>query len=273
MSDQLPSAPAAGRSIVTAMAERYGMEAGAFKQTLLATVMPRGATMENVAAFLVVAKEHNLNPFTREIFAFPDAKSGGVRPIVSVDGWARILNDHPKFDGCELVECDNDRGEFVAVRCSIWRKDRSRPFTVTEYLAECSRNTEPWQRWPRRMLRHKALIQCARLAFSFSGIIDEDEYEREVEAQVVTTETAAGERRLVIATPSEPSKTIDLASAKAGDATDPPGGSQIAPAARKAPAKAKGAPTSRVEPDASQELTGDELFRAESAFGGMEDPG
>jgi phage recombination protein Bet len=272
MSEQLSTAPQGGRSIVTAMAERYGMEAGAFKQTLLATVMPRGSTMENVAAFLVVAKEHNLNPFTREIFAFPDAKSGGVRPIVSVDGWARILNDHPKFDGCELVECDNDKGDFVAVRCSIWRKDRSRPFTVTEYLNECSRNTEPWQRWPRRMLRHKALIQCARLAFSFSGIIDEDEYEREVEAQVVTTQTAQGERRLVIATPSEPSKTIDLASATSGEAIDPPGGSPVAQAARKAPAKAKGAASAKVEPDASQALTSDELYSA-SAFDGMEDPG
>jgi hypothetical protein len=28
---------------------------------------------------------------------------------------------------------------------------------------------------PKRMLRHKALIQCARVAFGFSGIFDEDE--------------------------------------------------------------------------------------------------
>jgi len=32
------------------------------------------------------------------------------------------------------------------------------------------------------MLRHKALIQCARLAFGFAGIYDQDEAERFVEA-------------------------------------------------------------------------------------------
>jgi hypothetical protein len=35
-----------------------------------------------------------------------------------------------------------------------------------------------------RMLRHKALIQAARLAFGFSGIYDQDEAERIVSARV-----------------------------------------------------------------------------------------
>jgi hypothetical protein len=42
-------------------------------------------------------------------------------------------------------------------------------------MAECLRNTEPWQSHPQRMLRHKAFIQGARMAFGFSGIYDEDE--------------------------------------------------------------------------------------------------
>jgi hypothetical protein len=33
------------------------------------------------------------------------------------------------------------------------------------------------------MLRHKAMIQCARLAFGFAGIYDEDEGRRIAEAQ------------------------------------------------------------------------------------------
>ena len=45
---------------------------------------------------------------------------------------------------------------------------------MTEYLKECIRDTEPW-RMKNRMLRHKALIQCARYAFGFSGIYDEEE--------------------------------------------------------------------------------------------------
>lgn len=49
---------------------------------------------------------------------------------------------------------------------------------VTEYMAECVRNTEPWAKWPARMLRHKTTIQAARYAFGFSGIVDPDEAER-----------------------------------------------------------------------------------------------
>ncbi|WP_414836262.1 recombinase RecT, partial [Escherichia coli] len=41
--------------------------------------------------------------------------------------------------------------------------------------------TGPWQSHPKRMLRHKAMIQCARLAFGFAGIYDKDEAERIVE--------------------------------------------------------------------------------------------
>ena len=39
-------------------------------------------------------------------------------------------------------------------------------------------NPTPWGRWPARMLRHKATIQCARYAFGLSGIVDPDEAER-----------------------------------------------------------------------------------------------
>ncbi len=38
----------------------------------------------------------------------------------------------------------------------------------------CKRNTEPWK-MEHRMLRHKAVMQCARIAFGFSGIHDEDD--------------------------------------------------------------------------------------------------
>jgi hypothetical protein len=52
---------------------------------------------------------------------------------------------------------------------------------VTEYLSECKRGTQPWQSHPKRMLRHKAMIQCARLAFGYVGIYDQDEAERIVD--------------------------------------------------------------------------------------------
>jgi hypothetical protein len=71
------------------------------------------------------------------------------------------------------------------IECHIFRKDRSHPIKVREFLTECTRDTGPWKSHPSRMLRHKAFIQCARVAFGFAGIFDEDEAERIVEAHAV----------------------------------------------------------------------------------------
>lgn len=166
----------APRSLLVDMAHRYGMEPAPFEATLRATVCKGNVSREEFAAFLLVAKEYRLNPLTKEIYAFP-AKGGGIQPIVSIDGWCRIINEHPVLDGIEFDDVLAD-GQLTAVTCRIYRKDRTRPTSVTEYMGECRRTTDVWKTWPARMLRHKALIQCARYAFGFSGIVDPDEYER-----------------------------------------------------------------------------------------------
>jgi phage recombination protein Bet len=177
-------------SVIATMANQYGMRADAFEATLRATVVPKACTREEFAAFCLVAKEYKLNPILREIYAIPK-KGGGIQPVVGVDGWYSIMNEHPQFDGIEFEDLLDDRGAFAAVTCRIWRKDRSRPIVVTEYLSECKQGTEPWQKWPRRMTRHKAGIQCARIAFGFSGIVDPDEADRFTQVQQAGQPVAA----------------------------------------------------------------------------------
>lgn len=159
--------------VLAAVAGRYQMDPDAFKATVKGTVFPSNGSPEELAAFLVVANEYQLNPLTREIYAFPK-RGGGIVPIVSIDGWISLVNSHPSFKGMELDAVTNDKGALVAYTCRIWRKDREMPTVITEYLDECIRSTDPWK-MKHRMLRHKALIQCARYAFGFSGIYDEDE--------------------------------------------------------------------------------------------------
>ena len=143
--------------------------------TLKATAFKGQVSDAQMTALLVVANQYGLNPWVKEIYAFPD-KQNGIVPVVGVDGWARIINTHPQFDGLDFEQ------DAESCTCVIYRKDRSRPVRVTEFMAECKRGTGPWQSHPRRMLRHKAMIQCARLAFGFGGIYDQDEAERIVEA-------------------------------------------------------------------------------------------
>lgn len=145
-------------------------------ETLKATAFKGQVSDAQMTALMVVANQYALNPWTKEIYAFPD-KNNGIVPVVGVDGWSRIINSHPQFDGIEFEQDDQ------SCTCVIFRKDRNRPIKVTEWMAECKRGTGPWQSHPKRMLRHKAMIQCARLAFGYGGIYDQDEAERIVEAQ------------------------------------------------------------------------------------------
>lgn len=165
---------------------------------LKATAFKGEVTDAQMAALLVVANQYNLNPWTKEIYAFPD-KSNGIVPVVGVDGWSRILNDNHDFDGMEFRQSENmvrmpgaksDAPEWM--ECIIYRKSRSKPTVVREYLDEVYREpfkgkygdvTGPWQTHPKRFLRHKTMIQSGRIAFGYGGIYDQDEAERIAEAQ------------------------------------------------------------------------------------------
>lgn len=162
------------KSVTLRMADRFKMNHQAFEATLRATVVPANTSREEFAAFLLVAEEHGLNPITKEIYAFPK-KGGGIQPIVGVDGWARLINEHPQSNGMEFEDIRNDKGELEAIKCKLYRKDRDHPVCAIEYMEECKRKTDPWAQWPRRMLRHKAMIQAARYAYGYAGIADPDE--------------------------------------------------------------------------------------------------
>jgi phage recombination protein Bet len=161
-------------SALKSIAQRLQISEKQLVATLKATVFSACRNDDEFAALIVVSNEYRLNPLLKEIYAFPQ-KGGGIVPMVSIDGWLKLMNGHPEFDGIEYDYIADAQGKLMAVEAIIWRKDRSRPIKVTEYLEECKRETDPWRKSPSRMLRHRATIQCARVAFGFSGIGDADE--------------------------------------------------------------------------------------------------
>lgn len=164
-------------TLTSNLAKQFNMGDGSeLASTLKATCFKSGTqvTDAQMTALLVVAQQYGLNPFTKEIYAFPD--KGGIVPVVGLDGWSRIINSRPEFDGMDFDQNPE------SCTCTIYRKDRSHPIKVTEWMAECKRNAGPWLSHPYRMLRHKAMIQCARIAFGFAGIYEPDEAERIVES-------------------------------------------------------------------------------------------
>ena len=64
----------------------------------------------------------------------------------------------------------------------MYRWDRRVPTSVREYLLEVRGLSAGWITHPRRMLRHKSMVQCARLSFGLVGIYDADEAESKAAA-------------------------------------------------------------------------------------------
>jgi phage recombination protein Bet len=178
-------------SLISKMASRFAVEPNKLLGTLKATAFKGEVSNEQMMALLIVADQYKLNPFTKELYAFPD-KNNGIVPVVGVDGWARIINENAAYDGIEFIEPEASSEVPAWIECVIHRKDRAHPTRVREYMSECKRDVGPWRSHPRRMLRHKSMIQCARLAFGFVGIYDEDEAQRIVERDITpVAETAS----------------------------------------------------------------------------------
>jgi phage recombination protein Bet len=172
-------------SAVAQVAKRLSISEPELTDVVKKTIFPSGkqVTNEQFVSFMAVANEYNLNPLTKQIYAFP-SRGGGIQPIVSVDGWLAIINSHPDFDGMTFDDI-RDGGNLVAITCSIHRKGIEKPIQVTEYMNECRQSTDVWKKYPSRMLRHKAAIQAGRYAFGLSGIIEPDEAERFADAGVI----------------------------------------------------------------------------------------
>lgn len=197
-------AEASKPSAIAVMAQRLSVEPAKLYDTLKSTVFQK-ATNEELLALVVVANEFGLNPFLKELYAFP-AKGGGIVPIVSVDGWNKMLIRQPDFDGIEFEFTDDNDGNVYSCTATIHVKGRSFPVKVTEYFAECKRNTEPWNNMPRRMLRNRTLCQASRIAFGFSGV----KHEEEVEA--INVESVIVEQKALPAGP--PPKVVPPAEGK-----------------------------------------------------------
>ncbi len=190
------------------MAGRLNIEPAKLTEALRKTVF-KDANDSEFLALVVISNEYGLNPFLKQIHAFKN-KHGVVCPVVGVDGWIKIVNDHPLFDGMKIVNNDDDDGKPVSKTCIIYKKGSSHPVEIEERFSECYRNTDPWNGMPHRMLRHKALMQCARVAFGLTGVTDEEEA-IDIQSSIVSAESASEPKPMkrIAATPEKsPRETL-----------------------------------------------------------------
>ncbi len=118
---------------------------------------------------LRLANKYQLDPLSDEI-ALLQGQDQIYQPFITIDGWSKLINNHPQYAGMSL----RDSTELIDgiptwMECTIYRNDRILPIVIKEYFQEVRTNHSSWEQMPRRMLRHRVIQQCARLALGISA--------------------------------------------------------------------------------------------------------
>jgi phage recombination protein Bet len=173
------------QSIVDRSVQRSGLSYDSFVRLIIQSALSRLSiwTQADLDRLLILADRLGLDPLNNEIYATEISPDSGKKPrivfVVGVDGWSKIINSHPQFDGMKFAESAPGDDELpLYFECTIFRKDRKVATSVREYMHEAHTGQGAWLTHPRRMLRHKAMVQCARICFGLSGIYEPDEASR-----------------------------------------------------------------------------------------------
>ncbi len=125
------------------------------------TVAP-GLTEPEFMLFAEMCRATGLNPATKEIWAI---KAGGrLQLMTGINGFLRIANSHPQFDGME-VSFEWDGKALVSCTVKVHRKDRKFPSVATAYWSEYAKQTPIWRTMPTVMLSKCAKSLAIREAF------------------------------------------------------------------------------------------------------------
>ena len=117
---------------------------------------------------LRLANKYRLDPLSDEI-SLLQKQDQTYQPFITIDGWSKLMNDHPQYAGMSLRDSSELKdGIPTWIECTIYRNDRILPIVIKEYYEEVKTDHPSWQQMPRRMLRHRVIQQCARLALSVS---------------------------------------------------------------------------------------------------------
>jgi hypothetical protein len=125
------------------------------------------ATPYTQIQLLRLASKYQLDPLSDEINLLETKE--GYLPFITIDGWAKLINQHPQYAGMSLRDSTElIDGIPIWMECTIYRNDRILPIVIKEYFEEVRTDHPSWLQMPRRMLRHRVIQQCARLAFGIS---------------------------------------------------------------------------------------------------------
>ena len=162
------------------------------KRDVIKRAVAKKATQDEFEMFMHLAKTYQLDPFQKEIFFWK--YKGDTTIMTSRDGYLKIANRHPEFDGLvsdvvhkndnfqktlEVVqhEYGTDRGGIVGAYALVYRKDRKYPIYIFAPYEEYSADKKAWKQYPSAMILKCAESMALKRAFSVSGLVSKEEME------------------------------------------------------------------------------------------------
>lgn len=162
---------------------------------LIKATYARGASDAEFELLLYQSRIYGLDILTRKIWCI---KYGTAPALIFAgrDGFLEIAHRNPAFDGMNTTVAEHPKAftvrgmrwennvkvpfektfnsQFVAT-CEVWRKDKTRPFTITVWEEEYSTGLDNWEKKRRTMISKVAESQCLRKGFSISGVYAPEE--------------------------------------------------------------------------------------------------
>lgn len=170
------------KSLLQLMSSAAGLEPEKYYAAIKRSCGCNGATDADFSVLMMTANVYGLNPMLRQLYLMQTKRA--IEVVIPIDGWVPLLVNHPGYLAHDVVlrwEKEPFVSKCVAATTRIWTKSRHDmglgPFEHTEMMAECRRDTGPWNSHQTRMLGHKSVIQAARRCFGIY-VMDSDEAER-----------------------------------------------------------------------------------------------
>lgn len=159
------------------------------KVELVKRMFAKGATDDEFAVFLELAKRYNLDPFKRQIFFLPDRRqnepgkimvshAGLIHIAHSSNQWAGMKTFIITKDGEEQLIVDNP-DDIAGAVCYVYRKDWKEPLihavAFREYFKQNNSRMGPWYTMPQTMIKKVAEAGALRRAFDLGGLYIQEE--------------------------------------------------------------------------------------------------
>jgi phage recombination protein Bet len=192
---------------------------------LIKNTVAKGATNDELQLFLHLSQSYGLDPFAKEIWCIKYGNSAATI-FTSRDGYLKIANGHPAFDGIvsDVVRqgdrfqvkpgsvehsYGDKRGQIEGAYALVFRKDRQYPVYVFAPFAEYNAPSNgTWKKYPSAMILKVAEAMALKRAFSISGLVTREELDASDEPR--TAPVANANARALPAPAPDPERAVEV---------------------------------------------------------------